>query len=468
MKCNKCGQDIETNSKFCSNCGEAISIKKEYFNDDLKIESKKFEFNEKSKLTWYGYTTTEVICKEEEVNIRKIKTLFLSKEKMNKDIKYSDIKSLEYRTNLSIVYSGLGALAIVLAVSFSSLYLILLGALLLFLSFERILYINNKEIKIKDSSIKNNKFTEFISIIEKRANITAQVSSKKQNIISSIIKVVLGLVIMASFYGAIALLTDGVKGKEYIDIVKNGSFDNYPNVEIGEAFEIYFDNPKWRYFVSDKDIDVVEFTGKCMYDNAEVTALIQFTIDNNSRFEAKYFSMNDVSQNLLMLYGLIDVVMEDSNTNEILDSSYNNIDEEIVNKESEVLEDIEDIEDNYGYYKPNDLGEKYVTYMSENLAHDDIETIKETVLEMFFMNCSNTIGDSLNNYLEDIQFSDYQTEKGTTITIKGYSDKVGNDLMVSILATYEGDVYLTEIRQGKNNTMMDISTQLKIADDIFE
>ena len=40
--------------------------------------------------------------------------------------------------------------------------------------------------------------------------------------------------------------------------------------------------------------------------------------------------------------------------------------------------------------------------------------------------------------------------------------------MVSILATYEGNVYLTEIREGKSNTMIDISTQLKIANNIFK
>ena len=435
MKCNKCGQDIETNSKFCSNCGEAISIKKEYFNDDLKIESKKFEFNEKSKLTWYGYTTTEVICKEEEVNIRKIKTLFLSKEKMNKDIKYSDIKSLEYRTNLSIVYSGLGALAIVLAVSFSSLYLILLGALLLFLSFERILYINNKEIKIKDSSIKNNKFIEFISIIEKKSNITAKVSSKKQNIVKFIIQVVLGLIIMASFYGAIALLIDGAKGKEYIDIVKKGSFDNYPNVEIGEAFENYFDNPKWRYFVSDKDIDVVEFTGKCMYDNAEVTALIQFAIDNNSRFEAKYFSMNHVSQNLLMMYGVIDTVMQESNinTNNISDSNYTN----------EYSNEIEsDSVNNNGYLEEFE----YDLTGEEFKAEVDVENGLYNGFMKCKLNGSTKIKDSrLINNTKELNWEElYTTEKGQVVEIS-YTGDDSLSFVITLLFTHDGMVSVTNM-----------------------
>lgn len=428
MKCINCGQDIIVNSKFCNNCGEAISIKEEYVNYDLKIESKKFKFNERSKLTWYGSTTTEAICKEEEVNIRKVKTLFLSKEKMNKDIKYSDIKSLEYKSNLSIVYSGLGALVIVLAVSLSSLYLILIGALLLFLSFERILYINDKEIRIKDSSIKNNKFTEFISIIEKKANITAKVSSKKQNSVKFIIQVVLGLIIISSFYGLIALLIDGSKGKEYIDIVKNGSFDNYPNIEIGEAFENYFDNPKWRYFVSDKDIDVVEFTGKCMYDNAEVTALIQFTIDNNSRFEAKYFSMNDVSQNLLMMYGIIDAVMEESNINNTLDSNY-------TNESSNKIEN--NSVNNNGYldeYEYDLTGKEFKS-----------EVDLEKGLYNGFMNCklngSTKIKDSrLINNTKELNWEElYTTEKGQVVEIS-YTGDDSLSFVITLLFTHDGMV----------------------------
>lgn len=442
MKCDNCGQDIVSNSKFCSNCGEAISIKEEYVNDDLKMESKKFEFNERSKLTWYGYTTTEVICKEEEVNIRKVKTLFLSKEKMNKDIKYSDIKSLEYKSNLSIVYSGLGALVIVLGVSLSYLYLILIGALLFFLSFERILYINDKEIKIKDSSIKNNKFTEFISIIEKKANITAQVSSKKQNIVKSIIKIVLGLIIMASFYGAITLLTDGVKGKEYIDIVKNGSFDNYPNIEIGEAFENYFDNPKWRYFVSDKDIDVVEFTGKCMYDNAEVTALIQFTIDNNSRFEAKYFSMNDVSQNLLMMYGIIDAVMEESNINNTLDSSY-------TNESSNKIEN--NSVNNNGYldeYEYDLTGEEFKSEVDlENGLYDGFMECK--------LNGSTKIKDSkLINNTKELNWEElYTTERGEVVEVS-YTGEDYLSYIITLLFTHDGMVLVTDMEaQGRSFKM---------------
>ena len=435
MKCDNCGQDIVSNSKFCSNCGEAISIKEEYVNDDLKMESKKIEFNERSKLTWYGYTTTEVICKEEEVNIRKVKTLFLSKEKMNKDIKYSDIKSLEYKSNLSIVYSGLGALVIVLGVSLSYLYLILIGALLFFLSFERILYINDKEIKIKDSSIKNNKFTEFISIIEKKSNITAKVSSKKQNIVKFIIQVVLGLIIMASFYGSIALLIDGAKGKEYIDIVKKGSFDNYPNVEIGEAFENYFDNPKWRYFVSDKDIDVVEFTGKCMYDNAEVTALIQFAIDNNSRFEAKYFSMNDVSQNLLMMYGIIDTVMQESNinTNNISDSNYNN----------EYSNEIESNSvNNNGYldeYQYDLTGEEFKSEVDiEKGLYDGFIECK--------LNGSTKIKDSrLINNTTKLDWEElYTTEKGDVVEVS-YTREDYLSYTITLLFTHNGMVSVTDI-----------------------
>lgn len=273
-----------------------------------------------------------------------------------------------------------------------------------------------------------------------------------------LIVVVLGIIVLIAIWTNVF----SKKGSKeyYIDMVKNmeSGLDGYTLEEfLKSTFEEYGIEPnmEWDY-IEDKQI-------------------VSVTLSDNTNSMSRYYSVKNAPDNIEEVY------IDGSSVNEhlsnvigdALDDRYYSSeykgedinDKEFGNKENEVLEDIED---NYGYYKPNDLGEKYVTYMSENLAHDDIETIKETVLEMFFMNCSNTIGDSLNNYLEDIQFSDYQTEKGTTITIKGYSDKVGNDLMVSILATYEGDVYLTEIRQGKNNTMMDMSTQLKIADDMFE
>ena len=114
---------------------------------------------------------------------------------------------------------------------------------------------------------------------------------------------------------------------ENILAVKGGTNSNYPEVTYGDAFEAFFGMPTWKYFKGtqegpDEDgdgqpdytldnIDVVEFTGTCVYSGVEVKALIQFTLDKEAgTFEASYLSFNKVPQNTLMLYGLVETVFE--------------------------------------------------------------------------------------------------------------------------------------------------------------
>lgn len=132
-------------------------------------------------------------------------------------------------------------------------------------------------------------------------NMNNNVKKKKSKLISIIIGVFSLIVIL----GLIGIF---VVDNEYISKVKNGTFNKYPDVIIGEAFDDFFGSPKWRYFISDDDLNIVEFTGKCTYDDVEVEALLQFTVYDDDSFELSYFSMNDISQNLLMISELIDKV----------------------------------------------------------------------------------------------------------------------------------------------------------------
>lgn len=109
--------------------------------------------------------------------------------------------------------------------------------------------------------------------------------------------------------------------------VKNGTNRNCPGVTYGEAFEEFFGTPTWKYFKGtqdgpdddgdgqpdyiNEDIDVIEFTGYCMYADKEVKALIQFTLDKDAgTFKETYLSFNDVPQSTLTLAGLIESVFE--------------------------------------------------------------------------------------------------------------------------------------------------------------
>lgn len=125
---------------------------------------------------------------------------------------------------------------------------------------------------------------------------------------------------------------------ENVLLVKEGHPNAYPDKTYGEAFEDFFGEPTWEYFVGTKEgpdedgdgnpdyteegVEIVEFTGYCEYQEVRVKALLQFTLDkDNNAFEVTYLSLNDVPQNNLMLLGLIEKIFEDESSSESSDES---------------------------------------------------------------------------------------------------------------------------------------------------
>jgi hypothetical protein len=109
----------------------------------------------------------------------------------------------------------------------------------------------------------------------------------------------------------VMLLAPRLGNNKYIDYVKNGSPKSYPNITYGKAFGSFFANPTWKYFKSDENQDVVEFSGACSYQNVNVTARVQFLLDvDNGTFDVYYLGFNDVPQNKLIIMGLIKKVFE--------------------------------------------------------------------------------------------------------------------------------------------------------------
>ena len=110
------------------------------------------------------------------------------------------------------------------------------------------------------------------------------------------------LAIAASISGCIfvliALNPQWKEGQQqYIEFVKEGHPETYPNVSYGEAFETYFADCSWEYFESTAQQDVVEFHGTCLYggENADVT--IQFLLSYEEQtFEVYAMSINGEMQ----------------------------------------------------------------------------------------------------------------------------------------------------------------------------
>lgn len=117
------------------------------------------------------------------------------------------------------------------------------------------------------------------------------------------------------------------KEDENVLMVKNGYPSKYPDITFNQAFSSFFGSPTWKYFVGTQqgpdddgdgnpdytkdNLDVVEFSGYCMYMNTEVKAKIQFVLDKTQgTFETSYLSFNDVPQSKLILVSLVQKAFE--------------------------------------------------------------------------------------------------------------------------------------------------------------
>lgn len=148
---------------------------------------------------------------------------------------------------------------------------------------------------------------------------------------------------------------------ENVLMVKNGSPNTYPDKTYGETFDNFFGSPTWKYFVGTQDgpdddgdgepdytkenVDVVEFTGYCMYKDVRVKALIQFELDKDAgTFEASYLSFNDVPQNGLTLAALLDTAFsgEESDTEDTEVEEDTETSENTTNTEEHVSEYVGD------------------------------------------------------------------------------------------------------------------------------
>jgi len=103
--------------------------------------------------------------------------------------------------------------------------------------------------------------------------------------------VVVGIGILMIFIVG-ALLID--TGDEYTHIVQQGSMSIEPNIPIGKAFDKFFSEGKWRSFKSKQGKQIVEFTGKCNWNNRPATCKIQFQVFKDQTFQLENVSVNDV------------------------------------------------------------------------------------------------------------------------------------------------------------------------------
>lgn len=111
--------------------------------------------------------------------------------------------------------------------------------------------------------------------------------------------------------------------EDHVLSVKNGHLEQYPENPIGEAFDNFFGSPTWKYFKgtdtggngesindTEHNVDVVEFTGYCTYQDVEVKARLQFILNEDGTFTTGALSFNDVPQSQLITAAMMEKIFE--------------------------------------------------------------------------------------------------------------------------------------------------------------
>lgn len=102
-------------------------------------------------------------------------------------------------------------------------------------------------------------------------------------VIRSSLCVVLTLIVLAAGFGAAHLKTNNQSSDQYVSIVKNGHFHNYPDKTIEIAINNFFKDPEWISFIGQDDIPYVNVEGSIEYINKTVAAKMQFKIDKKNK-----------------------------------------------------------------------------------------------------------------------------------------------------------------------------------------
>lgn len=114
------------------------------------------------------------------------------------------------------------------------------------------------------------------------------------------------------FIIALFLYKSKAEKEKYIEIVREGRLQAYPEYTVGEAFGDYFKKSSWNYFEgkteqTKKEGNIVEYRGKCIYAGEEKEIQIQFRIQGGD-FEIVYLSLDGVPQKGEVLNEILELV----------------------------------------------------------------------------------------------------------------------------------------------------------------
>lgn len=120
-------------------------------------------------------------------------------------------------------------------------------------------------------------------------------------------KLIVGVILLVVF--TVCALKFGGSDDKYIQMVKNGTLESYPQMTVGEAFDEYLNNPKWETGLTEDKQRFVNVTGGILYydENAEIA--VQFFVNEKDKsFQYYACEVNGQPQNDAVVLELFETI----------------------------------------------------------------------------------------------------------------------------------------------------------------
>jgi hypothetical protein len=106
----------------------------------------------------------------------------------------------------------------------------------------------------------------------------------------------------------------GLGSSQTIEMVKEGTFNDYSGMSVGEAIDKYLSDEEWTSFNSDTGEQIVQVEGNTSYyEGHSYSILIQFIVNSDSSFNMSYLSVDGQPQSVNYYNYFLDVIYGEYN-----------------------------------------------------------------------------------------------------------------------------------------------------------
>ena len=140
--------------------------------------------------------------------------------------------------------------------------------------------------------------------------VLSAVGAKRPWGLGEIMSLLVGVFLLITFMVLVPKLGGGSDDK-YIQMVKNGTLESYPQMTVGEAFDGYLDNPKWETGLTEDKQRFVNVKGGILYydENAEIA--VQFFVnEKDNSFQYYACEINEQPQNDAVVSELFETIYD--------------------------------------------------------------------------------------------------------------------------------------------------------------